>query len=287
MISDSKDVSEFYDEMAKFNDYDEFWAYDRILYEQIHPILIEYIEKMRKHDSLILDLGCGTGAQTLILCRKGFRRVYGLDISKGLLKIAKIKTRKFDNAPFLINADAATLPFKDETFDLLVCFYNVLNHVLRYDFAIKEMYRVLKKGGHMLLEIEKVSMSDLFYGGLDILLGGILDYEMTLNEWLTQLKHPFHTMTPRWTYKSKQIRYWRFSTKVIENECQNAGFKIIHKYGISIISGLLPWGLLKKSSSLANIFCPLFLHLDKNIKNLRIFRNLGLNTVYVMEKQSD
>jgi len=284
LVSKTSDVADFYDEMAKDDDYDKFWAYDKALYDQIHPILVAHIGRIRNVASEILDVGCGTGAQTSILCKKGFKSVYGIDISKGLLRICSTRTRMLNHRPLLLNSDVSALPFRDRTFDHIVCFYNVLNHVPQYAFAIEEMYRVLKTEGYMLLEIEKVSMSDLFYGGLDILFGGRLEYEITLPEWLQQLRRPFSTVIARWSYQTKQVKYLRFSPKDVEKICRRAGFRILRKYGISILSGMIPWGLLKTESEFSRSFSSLLRNIDRRISDIPFLRNMGLNTVYVMKK---
>lgn len=48
--------------------------------------------------------------------------------------------------------DGVTIPFPDEHFDSVVSF-QVLEHVFEPDTMVREMYRVLKKGGHLLLSV--------------------------------------------------------------------------------------------------------------------------------------
>jgi ubiquinone/menaquinone biosynthesis C-methylase UbiE len=68
-----------------------------------------------KHNSTVLDLGCGTGA--LIKHFADRTRFYiGVDISKELLRYAKKKANPFTNATLTL-ADADNLPFPDQTFN--------------------------------------------------------------------------------------------------------------------------------------------------------------------------
>jgi SAM-dependent methyltransferase len=47
--------------------------------------------------------------------------------------------------------DITNIDCEDETFDVIIC-YHILEHIVRDDIAIKELYRVLKKGGKCLIQ---------------------------------------------------------------------------------------------------------------------------------------
>lgn len=97
----------------------------------------------RKKNIKILDAGCGPGSALLYL--KKFGKVTGVDISDQALRYAEKR------AP-VIKGDIMNLPFKNESFDLVVCL-DVLYHKWVKDEkkAISEFYRVLKKDGFLLL----------------------------------------------------------------------------------------------------------------------------------------
>jgi len=91
----------------------------------------------------ILDVGCGTG---LLLGKlRGFE-VVGLDLSLGMLKRAR---RRNPGVP-LILADAEHLPFKGGAFRMVLSI-TVLQNLPHPALALKEMARVLRKGGKVVV----------------------------------------------------------------------------------------------------------------------------------------
>ena len=91
----------------------------------------------------ILDVGCGTGIFTLDMLAYGPRMV-GLEISRPMLMRARQKTKEH---PFhALCGDMEFLPFADEVFDKTVSM-TALEFVEDAQTAVREMFRVTKKGG--------------------------------------------------------------------------------------------------------------------------------------------
>lgn len=93
-------------------------------------------------NNIVLDLGCGNGVSTANLKA---RIAVGVDLSSDQLTKAK---KSFPKKHFVVG-DARKLPFKDETFDLIVAI-NMLHHVKNPDTVLKECFRVLKLGGKLM-----------------------------------------------------------------------------------------------------------------------------------------
>ncbi len=114
-------------------------------------------------DSLVLEAGCGVGAQTKIIATKNpDTNFISVDLSEDSIKEAKgmIKSLGINNVE-VKQADIYKLPFKDETFDsVIICF--VLEHLTYPIKALNELKRVLKKGGTM-VAIEGDHGSTFFY----------------------------------------------------------------------------------------------------------------------------
>jgi ubiquinone/menaquinone biosynthesis C-methylase UbiE len=112
-------------------------------------------------NSVVLDSGSGTGIITLGFHDAGFRvkRVVDLDLSFKSLAVAKEeieKKRRRSKRTSFVQANVLTMPFPDETFDLvLTC------GVLEYtplDDGLREAARVLKKGAPLVFVPVKPSI---------------------------------------------------------------------------------------------------------------------------------
>jgi SAM-dependent methyltransferase len=95
--------------------------------------------------SLVLEAGCGVGAQTVTLVRNSPRAQFvSIDISAQSLAAAKAKVQA-PNVRFQ-QADVFKLPFAHESFDhVFVCF--LLEHVARPLEVLARLKEVLKPGG--------------------------------------------------------------------------------------------------------------------------------------------
>jgi SAM-dependent methyltransferase len=95
----------------------------------------------------MLDLGCGEGRLGRFLGARGYR-IAGVDASPSMVRLAV----SHDTAAPAVLADAAALPFGDETFDLVVA-YMSLHDMDRMPEAVAEAGRVLEPGGRLVLAI--------------------------------------------------------------------------------------------------------------------------------------
>ncbi len=98
--------------------------------------------------SLVLEAGCGVGAQTVTLAANSPRAAFvSIDVSEASLAQARLRTRGLSNV-LLQRADIFSLPFAPESFDhVFVCF--VLEHLREPAAALAHLRRVLKPGGSM------------------------------------------------------------------------------------------------------------------------------------------
>jgi excisionase family DNA binding protein len=114
----------------------------------------ETLEELLHHDttypvgSLVLEAGCGVGAQTLALAARSPQANFiSIDILNASMREAKRRVEEagLKNVVF-IRGDVYDMPFADGTFDhVFVCF--LLEHLTNPENALKGLHRVLKPGG--------------------------------------------------------------------------------------------------------------------------------------------
>jgi demethylmenaquinone methyltransferase / 2-methoxy-6-polyprenyl-1,4-benzoquinol methylase len=94
-----------------------------------------------------LDVCCGTGDLALALAGAGAEAT-GLDFNQPMLDVAK--RRDVAGAVRWMRGDALRIPFEDETFDVVTIGYGLRN-LASWQRGLKEMCRVLKPGGRLLI----------------------------------------------------------------------------------------------------------------------------------------
>lgn len=107
-----------------------------------------------------LEIGCGTGFFTLNLELAGvLGEAHVTDISPGMVEAAQ---RNADELGFAVQgraADAERLPYEDDCFDLVVG-HAVIHHVPDVELAFREMLRVLRPGGRLVVCGEPTRLGD-------------------------------------------------------------------------------------------------------------------------------
>jgi demethylmenaquinone methyltransferase/2-methoxy-6-polyprenyl-1,4-benzoquinol methylase len=126
----------------------------------------------------ITDVACGTGDMLLFWQKEAERRgravgeYLGVDPSAGMLEIAR---KKVPSARF-IQAYAQDLPLEDNSSEILSITYGIRNVVERQK-AIGEFYRVLKKGGVLvILEFTRREQRSLADGVVDFYMKKVLPF---------------------------------------------------------------------------------------------------------------
>jgi SAM-dependent methyltransferase len=113
---------------------------------------------------LLLDAGCGEGRHCFGALERG-ARVVGLDLDLGSLKKAsgalRFVAKTKGSLGAMLQGDAFRLPFRDGTFDKVIC-AEVMEHVHDYPAAARELARVTKPGGRIAVTIPTAT-SELLY----------------------------------------------------------------------------------------------------------------------------
>jgi len=144
----------------------------------------------------VLEIGCGAGN---ILEKAPPGKLFGVDISIFILTKAR---RKLNKKAWLFQADAQTLPFKDQTFTRIIC-SEVLEHLLDPMIALNEAARILGNQGIIVISVPNETMINRLKSIL-IRLG--------IFKWLFQRKGDYQEMPERmedeWHLHSFRLEAW-------------------------------------------------------------------------------
>jgi demethylmenaquinone methyltransferase/2-methoxy-6-polyprenyl-1,4-benzoquinol methylase len=102
----------------------------------------------------ILDIATGTGDVAIEIIHQNdrHRKVYGLDFSEPMIKMArqKVINRNLSKTIAFSLGDALSLPFRDNTFDASMIAFGLRN-IVKKEQALFEMVRVIKRGGKVII----------------------------------------------------------------------------------------------------------------------------------------
>ncbi len=97
-----------------------------------------------------LEIGCGNGTGTRLIRKYfSFQKIIGIDLDERMINIA-VKRNRDASVSYRV-MDASKLDFPDAFFDAVFDF-GIIHHIPNWRDALKEMHRVLKPGGEIILE---------------------------------------------------------------------------------------------------------------------------------------
>ena len=115
--------------------------------EDLSQLLTSLNISKSSKETLVLDVGCGTGKCSIPLAKLGYK-VIGVDISDKAIEIALKKAEKAKLDITFRVEDIEDLSFENDTFDLVFC-GGVLHHFPDLKKIESEMHRVLKEKGRL------------------------------------------------------------------------------------------------------------------------------------------
>jgi demethylmenaquinone methyltransferase/2-methoxy-6-polyprenyl-1,4-benzoquinol methylase len=117
---------------------------------------------LARPDARALDLCCGTGDLTFALERAAKRSgqnstaqaawqhaaIFGSDFVPPMLALARKKARRANHQAIFLAADALSLPFPDNSFDLVTAAFGFRN-LANYERGLRELFRILRPNGEL------------------------------------------------------------------------------------------------------------------------------------------
>jgi SAM-dependent methyltransferase len=220
----AEDVASAHDAMeSEYDSIEDLWYAH--LFNQLHGFLLQYLPGTRPASAL--DVGCGTGFQSLFLARAGFS-VRGFDVAVKLVDCARRKVHGWaqgmeppwpgyrtelvgfaeEQQAIVSQADAlrghaafvppvfevgdATNPraYHDGPHDVVVCCGSVLSFIDDHQAVVGLLANSTRRGGMVIVEVEQRVNLDLLWPLIDRVLGGRLEYEQGVSESLRNLLAP-------------------------------------------------------------------------------------------------
>jgi ubiquinone/menaquinone biosynthesis C-methylase UbiE len=108
-----------------------------------HVPIVAKFDTFRDND--VLEIGCGIGTDGLEFAKNGARYV-GVDLTSHAVELAKERFALFGMSGQFQIANAQELPFANDSFDHVYSF-GVIHHSPAPEKIVREIHRVLKKGG--------------------------------------------------------------------------------------------------------------------------------------------
>lgn len=135
------------------------------VYDQVREADVELLRALIEmgdisEESVILDIGCGTGNYANLLQRMTGARVFGVDASTGMAE--KVHEKNSEIEVRIADISQEPIPFSDEFFDLIYM-TDVIHHITDLEHMFTEITRVLKKDGMVCIGTQSHRQIDLRY----------------------------------------------------------------------------------------------------------------------------
>ncbi len=275
----------------EYDNLNDLWY--RFSFEIIDSKLVEYFKPNFKNEKA-LDIGCGTGIQSQRLANLGYL-VTGIDISEGLIAKAKEKFQANNllGHTFLIY-NAETLPFPDNSFDVVNCCGPTLPFIENWESTLKEVSRCLKPNGLFLLEVEGKWNFDIFWELFSSIFFDFLDYDSNVKESLSHFKDFKNGHYIDYSFKTESgasvsMPIKLFTVKEIKRALANNKLEVIKRWGIHSLNNLIPSTILHSAhpSSITKRIFSLTSNIEKGFNNIFPFNSFACSLLFLIKNNKN
>jgi ubiquinone/menaquinone biosynthesis C-methylase UbiE/uncharacterized protein YbaR (Trm112 family) len=152
-ISDQSKVDAYNEQISFFRNYQEKYeteVVDSPFYRAFDQVIfLSWVKKRLSRGQLVVEVGCGSGRQSLPLVQFGCQ-VIGVDLSEEMLNVARRKVLDSGGGAEFIVATSEYLPIRDDTIDAALIFGS-LHHFPDPAGSVSEVARLMKMHGNFLM----------------------------------------------------------------------------------------------------------------------------------------
>jgi len=221
--------------------YDEFMEHAD--YNKWKDLVLNIAKKYSISQDTVLDLGCGTGS-LLIKLKDCFSKLYGLDISENMIKKAKEKAKTNETNIKFFHDDMVTFEMK-EKFDVIVSFFDTLNHILSEEELLLHFETVkkalLNDGIYIFDYVDRDFMNEMFKNNIfvDERDNFTCIWQLSQEEEIDFIESTYFVKNKNNTYDKTREVYTKkiYSIGELKNIIGKSGLKILENNKNSQIAG--------------------------------------------------
>ncbi len=217
-----KEFDDFFKPYSKNVDSAKNHGFWKLSDDLITEIIKKHIPMSSSSEQVILDAGGGTGRWICNLSKIFESNFILYDLSEDMLKVANknILESGIQDRVEVINGDLVDMKqISSESVDNIISIYSPISFISEKEKAVKELYRVLKKGGKLMI------MGHGYYNALD---SKINNSGASLNELSTMISEE----KVKWGDHVPKLNI--FSQETMSNLLKNNGFSIEDSYGVPV-----------------------------------------------------
>lgn len=147
-LAQGEDPGEFYGEFFNENDVQNMSSGGDLRRHHRGEVLRTAAWARMPQGARVLDVGCGAGDNLRYILRDG-ASFFGIEYAESTARVAR---SVLGNKADIATGSATDLRFEDGSFDLVLCI-EVLEHIADAEAACREIVRVMRKGGALILSL--------------------------------------------------------------------------------------------------------------------------------------
>ena len=122
--------------------------------------LLESLIPQNLQEKVVLDLGCGNGRHSEVLCERGAEKVVAIDLSESMIEEANArKIEKQLSQLELVRADMDNLPIGENKFDFIFSRFSLM-YSGKMEQVVSDLSKSLVAGGEILVETSVATIQD-------------------------------------------------------------------------------------------------------------------------------